>query len=315
MLEAIRAGSAGADVRRRHRCGTLVALAVAAGLLAVPGSALAVTRIGPTLNQPSTTFLTPNQTYAQQTLPGVTLAAPRNGVIVRWSVRNGPSPRPSARLRVLGPALGGAFAGLRSGPVRGLSRNNTVQSFATRLPIAAGQRIGLDITGSRARIRRPGGVAILFNPPLADGETRARTRVLGGARLQLNAEIEGDIDGDGYGDETQDRCPTDGARQGGCGEPTLQSFRISPRRFRRSALVSYVLNQPANVRLTVRQARGAKRFRGSLTRRSTPGANRLRVRRRFAGRRLSRGLYRLTATATNAGGQRSPTVRRYFRVR
>ena len=36
------------------------------------------------------------------------------------------------------------------------------------------------------------------------------------ARLLLSAQLEPDADHDGYGDETQDQCPTDAATQGPC---------------------------------------------------------------------------------------------------
>ena len=35
-------------------------------------------------------------------------------------------------------------------------------------------------------------------------------------RLMISATLEPDADGDGFGDETQDQCPTDGATQGAC---------------------------------------------------------------------------------------------------
>jgi len=42
---------------------------------------------------------------------------------------------------------------------------------------------------------------------------------IGGLWL-YNARVEADADGDGYGDETQDGCPSDGSTQGACPGPT-----------------------------------------------------------------------------------------------
>ena len=55
-------------------------------------------------------------------------------------------------------------------------------------------------------------------PPLIDGQP-ARTGVSTSGELLVNADIEPDADHDGYGNETQDRCPTDATAQGTCPPP------------------------------------------------------------------------------------------------
>ena len=46
-----------------------------------------------------------------------------------------------------------------------------------------------------------------------------------GLQLDLSATLEADTDADGFGDETEDRCPTDAATHGAC-----WSSRVSKRR-------------------------------------------------------------------------------------
>jgi hypothetical protein len=49
-----------------------------------------------------------------------------------------------------------------------------------------------------------------------------RERDQGGPDLRINmaAVVEPDVDGDGFGDETQDGCPTDASTQGPCPQPS-----------------------------------------------------------------------------------------------
>ena len=98
-----------------------------------------------------------------------------------------------------------------------IAGSGSPESFAVHLPIAAGQGIALfsseptdcnyDTSDS--------GDQILFN---GDPEPAAGTSISAqdgsmSARVPLEATIEPDADGDGYGDETQDACPNDPTRQ------------------------------------------------------------------------------------------------------
>jgi hypothetical protein len=149
------------------------------------------------------------------------LVAPTGGVIVRWRVRSGTPTAATAsvklQLRVLHENTGGigeaTFTTLPLG-------EPGVHVFPTRLPIAGGDRIGVD-----ARIGSPGGteaeLPIVYQesgvggldrwtPSLAEGVTESQNGFpTSSEELLLNADIEPDADHDGYGDETQDLCPTD----------------------------------------------------------------------------------------------------------
>jgi hypothetical protein len=148
-------------------------------------------------------------------LAGRPAAVPSDGVIVRWRLRS--ATRGTAGLGVLRAAAGGAFTRAATGPRRRLDRRHaagrdSLYTFSARIPVQRGDVLAVDVGPGPAavyRLRRGPGYAVsTFQPALAGDETRAPTSVLAGTELLLNADVEADADGDGFGDETQDNCPS-----------------------------------------------------------------------------------------------------------
>lgn len=155
-------------------------------------------------------------TVAQTTMPDRSTVSPVDGVVVRWRIRSA-SPG-TVRLRVLRGAGGGQWQGVATSEAGEMSApsspgEDSTYTFSTRLPIQQGEFIGLD------RQRRAGAVyhgraglqsygLIQFDTPLANGEQRAPDSETHGNELLLNADVEPDQDGDGFGDESQDNCPS-----------------------------------------------------------------------------------------------------------
>jgi len=91
-------------------------------------------------------------------------------------------------------------------------------NFPTRIPVSGGERIGLhmlDITPGCLHKTDLGpdriGVAVtglIGSPTLLSEQS--------GYRFNVAVDIEADADKDGFGDETQDLCPTDASLQGPC---------------------------------------------------------------------------------------------------
>ncbi|HEU4735455.1 MAG TPA: hypothetical protein VFS48_00305 [Solirubrobacterales bacterium] len=177
--------------------------------------------------------LVPEERASGGALP---LVAPAGGVVTSWKV-NSAHPEPvferMAAFRATGKA--GVFQ------VIGESSEETVSpganTFPTRIPIQAGDRFGP--------------VAVELDSPLfcSTGDDGDRTWAFVGSaglgsthqykagvqvRVPLVAVIEPDKDGDGYGDETQDKCPQSAAYQGPCPTITLEAFPIA---LKRSVLV------------------------------------------------------------------------------
>lgn len=131
--------------------------------------------------------------------------------------------------------------------------------------------------------------------------------------------------------------------------PVLSSLKLSPARFRAASrgaslaataigtTVRFTLSEAASVRFTAQRAAPGRRaggscrrttaanrrrarctryvaVKGSATRRSVRGANRVKFRGRLGGRRLAPGKYRLILRATDVAGNRSPLRRVAFRI-
>jgi hypothetical protein len=105
-----------------------------------------------------------------------TFVAPVDGVITRWRVRNaspspGPAPLRGLALRVLRFNGGSSYTALRTSAY-GLPAGSGIETFASHLPVSAGQYVGLDDpefmsigTAGTEGAYRP------VSPPLADGVT------------------------------------------------------------------------------------------------------------------------------------------------
>jgi Ca2+-binding RTX toxin-like protein len=161
-------------------------------------------------------------------IPGRTTASPITGVVVRWRVGDGVG---QLTFRVARPAANTYpgddthTGGGRSAPVTvttppsdEVGEPPVISTFPTRVPISAGDHIGVDLTAtSRVGVRdRAGAEAAIFVPPLGAGERREAQVVLDDFEAVVNADVEPDADRDGFGDETQDQCSTDPTTQGLC---------------------------------------------------------------------------------------------------
>jgi hypothetical protein len=124
-------------------------------------------------------------------------------------------------LRITRPGDSGARASVATGPTE-TPATNAISTFDVRFPIQTGDALGIDCCDGSAYFFTPStGVAPwLWNPRLVDGEEpRPGLLFPSDYELLINADIEPDEDGDGFGDETQDQCPTDASTQGQCPPP------------------------------------------------------------------------------------------------
>ena len=108
---------------------------------------------------------------------------------------------------------------------------NTLNTFSTRLPIKAGQRLGLGYSANNmacATAAGYGGDATLVKAPF-DADT-STAFVAGGVlsagpgvtfRPNISAVLESDVDGDGWGDITQDGCTQSGQVTAPCPDTTV----------------------------------------------------------------------------------------------
>lgn len=269
--------------------------------------------------------------------------APFNGVIVRWRFK-GSSVGGDHRLRVVRLLGGWDIQPLRSSdPLNSPGIDGRlVRSGETRIPIAAGEAIGLQTApnADAKLVTFPGYTALQFSTPPTDGSTATANSEFGVNAPMISADIEPDADGDGFGDITQDQCPGNAGVNGVC-PPTLAAVKSSNAKFRvntkgavisaakRGTTISYTLGgAPANVKITVqrvvkgrksgakcvKQSRRNKRRKAcnryvkvhEFSRDAVVGTNSVaysgRYKRGSRNRKLAPGRYRFSLTATNASG-------------
>ena len=154
---------------------------------------------------------------------GVGQSSPVDGVVVRWrAVGQG-----IVRLRLARPDTGATW---RAGPASefvAFPPGSERGEWATRLPIAAGDFLGVD-AGVRSGVfvaarcncpdpRFPGTATTAFwLPLLEDGQVRQPFATTTGLEALVNVDVESDADHDGFGDDTQDCAPADAAVHDTC---------------------------------------------------------------------------------------------------
>ncbi len=104
----------------------------------------------------------------------------------------------------------------------------------TRIPVAQGDRIGISKPAgafSVACVTSTGDSsqsALTAPVDPADGAPFTNTTTVAKARANVAATLEPDADKDGFGDETQDACPTDIATHGACPAPDAPAPVVEP---------------------------------------------------------------------------------------
>ena len=198
---------------------------VLVAVMAPAATAHAAVTIGSNLLSSPTVSFSDTATFTNASLPPSStasggLVAPADGVITSWAVRRGgdpPSPN-TIRLRVL--AGNSAASTGRGQPTPSTSG---VTSFPERMPIAAGQTIGLHETYTNSLVSMTASTPMAtlrqWNDPFPDATNRPPDFSSSNRELLIQATIEPDTDADGFGDETQDGCLGVGGPQGGCPNP------------------------------------------------------------------------------------------------
>lgn len=122
-------------------------------------------------------------------------------------------------------------------------------SFATRIPADEGDSVGLYGPNGTLICREAGAVSRLFEGSVASGEIKPFTTIKDGVPLEVGTPlvvtVEDDRDGDGYGDETQDRCPQSAFLQTDCPLVALSIGKVEVKR--RAILIEVGNNTEASV--------------------------------------------------------------------
>ncbi len=261
---------------------------VLAGLgAASPPPAPAATTIGQLDPGTPSSACTGSSYWVQSVTSGPSYTIPAGGgVITSWSHKANVVPDRELGLRVFRPLGGTSYRVIGTSGVQVLAPS-AVNTFATRIPVQAGDLLGLYVGNpglisggascAYAALGNTVNYSTGFNPEPAVGSSVSLTPHPSPYALNVTTKLEPDADADGYGDETQDGCPTSGASHGACsgsgsGPPTpdrtapkgaVKNKRDSLRD--RSLSVTIVSNEAASVVVSA-SVRLAKKSRAKTSR-------------------------------------------------
>jgi hypothetical protein len=111
-----------------------------------------------------------------------------------------------------------------------LVKVDRLNTFTTRIPVKLGDVIGFNLygrSGQKVRCgRQLGGYEAAVDAGDAQRGETTTTTTWSDFELPVFAELEADADLDGYGDETQDDCPTDATTRQPCRDETAPKTRL-----------------------------------------------------------------------------------------
>jgi hypothetical protein len=213
---------------RVHKRVALGIATVVVGVFASAGTASAAETLGQDFTPDG--LCNEGTTYYTRSLDYV---APRfGGVITSWSFTAGTDALSGVELKV-GQETAVAngmttFATHGQAPPVDVPANTTRTVHDVRIPVQSFEHLGFYLGGTQqtfVRCADDDGTDV-FSYAAGDSQPNTKAAYTNnadgqGAKFPVSATVEPDADGDGYGDETQDTCPTDASTQGTC--PVQQS--------------------------------------------------------------------------------------------
>ena len=161
---------------------------------------------------------------------------PFAGVITSWSTNANAQPGYMTLLAFTPTAVPDSYTLAAKSPAVPVTAN-TVNTFATRIPVGAAKVLALHTGGPGmgcAGQNQPVGSVIASNSFDPDTQTALNsTSPQPGYALNLRAVLEPDVDGDLYGDITQDSCPVSAKTQAPCPAPVTKVTKKPAKKTRR----------------------------------------------------------------------------------
>lgn len=209
---------------------------------------------------------------------------PSSGIVTSYTLTAGSSfPGINAvGLRIFRPMAGGvwllaaASASDTELPPIGGVRN----AIATRVPVQAGDHLGIAVefngdTAWQWTTTNSTDIVQKITVPISSVGSTVTSGDLATsafARLNVTAHVEPDADADGYGDDSQDACPLDPARQTmPCTPPAVTGLKVVPKVMRvnpkgkilknasRGGLIAFKLSQPGQIQFVVSRVNSGRR--------------------------------------------------------
>lgn len=150
---------------------------------------------------------------------------PGKGVITQMRTTSGTA-NATVSLKVVRPSSKSIL--FTSAPLT-LTTPGAVVSVDTQVPVEQGDTLGFWLGSDDIGCAAPGNASdtwslVSFSPDQGVGPITGLVFPADGSRLSIGARLEADADGDGFGDESQDSCPTDAAVTSG---PCVVDARVS----------------------------------------------------------------------------------------
>jgi hypothetical protein len=182
-------------------------------------AAVAATTVGQ-LSVPNDTCNAPVTLFQLEVAGGNSYAVPSPGVMTAWSFEDSATTVAGLKLMV-GRTPDGANYTIVGESAAGPQSANAVNTYATRIPVQVNDEIGLFAdSGVCFTSTNVGGDLVGFVPGEVPIDTTAAfTLGTTAGKLPVTGIVEPDGDRDGFGDETQDACPTDAGTHGPCPSP------------------------------------------------------------------------------------------------
>lgn len=140
-----------------------------------------------------------------------------NWIVTSWRVRNAEG---EMALELLQPT-GGTSSSLEGNfnaesDLAVAAGGDVVREFATRLPANGGEAIGVGLAAGAQVGGNASGGAVFYEAPASE---EFETNLSANYEVLLQVTLEPDADGDGFGDQSQDSCPSQADTQGACPSP------------------------------------------------------------------------------------------------
>jgi hypothetical protein len=206
---------------------------------------------------------------------GTSIAAPVSGVITEWKINLVPEVEfaiPQA-LKVFRPTPNPSQFTVvgESAPEYVVSGAN---AFATRIPVQTGDHLGLYGNGPIGTLycEEEAGPGDTMGPVEGNVPTGSTATVVEPAEdlVPVRAKIEPDVDNDGYGDETQDLCPSNASTHGACPPPPVPAppLKLDAFPIAQKGSVMVLVDTSASAPVTVTGS--AKTKKGAVSMASAP---------------------------------------------
>jgi len=152
-----------------------------------------------------------------------------------------------------------------------------LNTFGTRIPVQAGDSIGTSGSASGMVVTvfcntgNPGDRVAVFAGNVTSGSTATSVGEEAGRSNPITATVEPDADNDGFGDETQDKCPQSATTQGDCPTVTVDASSIIKRKGSVVVLVTTNSSAPVTVSGVAKLGKGKKATLSGGTKTVTSG--------------------------------------------